>query len=137
ATFADACMAAASAANNNPQRIATLVGQLVDPSEEVRTIARNDLAATGQIGVNATLEALARETAPDRRAALIVAVEFMSPFADGPLLAMLETSDQQLRADVASLLQHFRVPQSAPLLAPDADAAQKSLAAAIAEYQRG
>ena len=89
ATFADACMAAASAANNNPQRIATLVGQLTDPSEEVRTIARNDLAATGQIGVNATLEALARETAPDRRAALIVAIEFMSPLADGPVLEIV------------------------------------------------
>jgi CheY-like chemotaxis protein len=137
ATFADACMAAASATNNNPQRIATLVGRLTDSSEEVRTIARNDLAATGQIGVNAMLEALARETAPDRRDALIFAIEYMSPLADGPLLAMLETGDPQLRADVAALLQRFRVPQAAPLLAPDADAAQKSLAAAIDQHRRG
>jgi hypothetical protein len=32
ATFADACMAAASAAANNPERIAALVKQLSDPS---------------------------------------------------------------------------------------------------------
>ena len=59
ATFANACMAAASAAANNPERIAALIKQISDPSPEARVAARNDLAATGQAGVTATLESLA------------------------------------------------------------------------------
>jgi hypothetical protein len=137
AAFANACMAAASAANSNPQRIAALVTQLADPSAEARTIARNDLAATGQIGVNAALEALARETNPQRRAALVTAVEFMHPLVDAPLLAMLDTNDANLRAEVARLLQKLAVPQAAPLLAASSGGGEKALATAINNYKRG
>ncbi len=96
-SFADACMAAANAAATNPERIAALVKQLSDPSPEVRMVARNDLAATGQAGATAALEALARESDPQRRAAIAAAVELMHPLVDRPLLAMLETRDPQLR----------------------------------------
>ena len=98
---------------NNPQRIAALIKQLTDPSLEVRTIARNDLAATGQLGATATLEAIARETDPQRRAAMLAAIELMHPLVDGPLLAMLDTNDPQLRADVATSSTdfEFRKPQ--------------------------
>jgi hypothetical protein len=137
AAFADACMAAANAANRNPQRIATLVEQLADPSAEARTIARNDLAATGQIGVNAALEALARETDPQRRAALAAAIEFMHPLVDAPLLAMLDTNDANLRAEVATLLKKLAVPQAAPLLAASSGSGEKALATAINNYKRG
>ena len=137
ATFVDATMAAANAAANNPERIAALVSQLADPSLEVRTIARNDLAATGQVGATATLEALARETDPQRRAAMLAAIELMHPLVDGPLLAMLETNDPQLRADVAAVLERLRVPQAAALLSTDTATAERTLAAALSNYQRG
>jgi hypothetical protein len=137
ATFAEACMAAANAAANNPQRIAALVKQLSDPSAEVRTVARNDLAVTGQIGVTAVLETLAQETDPQRRAALMAAVKLMHPLADGPLLAMLDTNDANLRADVSMLLQQRAVPQSAPFLAADSAAAERALATAINNYKHG
>lgn len=137
AAFADACMAAASAANSNPQRIAVLIKQLADPSAEARTIARNDLAATGQIGVTAALEALARETDPQRRAALVAAVEFMHPLVDAPLLAMLDTNDANLRAEVVTLLQKLAVPQAAPLLAASSGNGEKALAVAINNYKQG
>ena len=135
--FAEACLVAAHTAGTNPERIAALVQQLSDPSADVRTVARNDLAATGQLGANAVLETLARETDPQRRAALIAAVKLMHPLADGPLLAMLETNDARLRADVSTLLQALVVPQSAPFLAPDVASAERALATAINNYKHG
>jgi hypothetical protein len=137
AAFADACMASASAAANNPQRIAGLVKQLSDASAEVRIAARNDLAATGQVGAAAALEALAREADPQRRAALVQAVQLMNPLVDGPLVAMLATDDPQLRADVAALLQRLAVSQAAPLLAGDTAAAEQAVKTAIDRYKRG
>lgn len=137
ATFADACMAAASAAANNPQRIAGLVQQLYAPSPDARAAARSDLAATGKVGVVASLQALAQEADPQRRAALVAAAEFMHPLVDGPLLAMLETRDPKLYADVAGLLVRLRVPQAAPLLAANSAGAEKALADAISHYRHG
>jgi len=137
ATFADACVAAASAAANDPQRIADLVKQLADPSPEIRTIARNDLAATGQAGATAALEALARDTDPGRRAALVAAIELMHPLVNGPLLAMLETSDANLHGDVATLLQRLAVPQAAPLLPASSASAERVLRTALKNYQHG
>ncbi len=137
ATFADACMAAANAAANDPQRIAALVKQLSDPSAEIRTIARNDLAATGQIGATAALEALAQETDPERRAALTAAIELMHPLANGPLLAMLETNDTNFRTDVAALLQRLAVPQAIPLLPASSASAEQALRTALKNYQHG
>jgi len=137
AAFADACLAAASAAANNPQRIAALVTQLTDPSNEVRTIARNDLAATGAVGVSAALEALARETDPQHRAQLVNAIELMHPLVDGPLLAMLVTNDPNLRSDVTTVLQRLKVPQAAPFLPQASMSPDKALSIAIHNYKRG
>ena len=136
-TFAAACMAAASAAANNPDRIAGLVKQLSDPSPEVRTAARNDLAATGQVGATAAIEALARETDPARRASLVAAIELMHPLVNGPLLAMLETRDANLRNDVATLLRRLAVPQAAPFLSTDSASAERAVGTALSNYQRG
>ncbi len=137
ATFANACMAVASAAASNPDRIAALIKQLSDPSPEIRTAARNDLAATGQVGVTTTLESLAVETDPERHAALVAALELMHPLVDRPLLAMLETRDANLRSSVATLLAHLAVPQAAPFLAADPVAAERALAKALSNYQHG
>jgi hypothetical protein len=137
AQFADACMAAAAATATNPQRIAALVKQLTDASPEVRVVARNDLAAIGQQGVNATLEALARETDPQRRAALAEAVTQMSPLSDRPLLSMLGSKDTTLRREVARLLVESRVSQAAPFLASNSEQAEQTLQAAITSYVKG
>jgi CheY-like chemotaxis protein len=137
AAFADACMTAANAAATNPQRIAALVKQLSDPALDVRVIARNDLAATGQVGATAALETLAHETDPQRRAVLVEAIELMHPLVDGPLLAMLETSDANLRSDVATLLQRLAVPQATPFLLASSASAERAVTTALANYQHG
>jgi hypothetical protein len=136
ATFADACMAAAAAAANDPQRIATLVAQLTDLSPEVRQMAQSDLAARGQIGVTATLEALAKESNAGNRAFLVAAATQMHPLVVGPLLAMLDTNDPALRADVGRLLEHFDVMQAVPLLRSSASAVH-ALTTAIEKYKQG
>jgi len=142
AAFADACMAAAAASTSIPQRIDTLVKQLADPSPEARLIAQHDLAATGRSGAIATLEALARETDPNRRAALIDGIAAMHPIVDGMLLAMLETRDAALQRDVAAILDRLRVPQARPFMAAISDstapaAAERALATAFDDYRRG
>ncbi|HEX4415931.1 MAG TPA: hypothetical protein VH107_20030 [Lacipirellulaceae bacterium] len=136
-TFASACMAAAGAAATSPERIAGLVKQLSDPLLAVRTAARNDLAATGQIGATAALEALGREPDPARRAALLGAIELMHPLVNAPLLAMLETNDANLRNDVAALLRRLAVPQAVPFLSTDNASAERAVGTALSNYQRG
>jgi CheY-like chemotaxis protein len=138
AAFADACMSAAAAIANDPRRISRLVTQLTDPSREVRAIARNDLAAVGQAGVVAMLEALAREPDLHRRAALSTAAAQMRPLVDGPLLAMLSTNDPTLRAEVHGLLRQLRIVQAIPLL-PTASvtSAERALTEALSRYAAG
>src|SRR4051812_42709663 len=136
AAFSDACMAAASAATNNPQRLATLIHQLADPSPEVRVVAQHDLATMGQPAATATLETFARETDGRRRAALADAISSMRPFVEGPLLAMLDTSDPALRADVAKLLTELKVPRARPFLM-GANVAERELNMALHSYAQG
>jgi CheY-like chemotaxis protein len=137
AQFADACMAAAAAAANDPQRIARLVRELSDPSAAVRLAARNDLAAAGRAGVVATLQALARDRDAEGRAAIADAAATMQPLVVGPLLAMLSTSDPALRGEVESVLARLRVLQAAPFLANSPAAAEQALRAAITRYSAG
>jgi len=137
AQFADACMAAAAAAANNPQRIATLITQLTDPSAEVRQLAAADLAAAGEPGAVAALETLARESDPDRRAKIATAAARMQPLVVGPLLAMFETNDQQLRQDIVQLLRHLGVAQAAPLILNNTVEAERALNQAISRYREG
>ena len=59
-------MTAAATQARDPQRIARLVAELTNPSDDVRHAAAVDLAAAGQDGVNAALDALANETDPQR-----------------------------------------------------------------------
>ena len=137
ATFADACMAAASAVTNNPQRITTLIQQLSDPSPETRLLAQHDLAAIGPKAATATLEAFAKEPDRNRRAALAAGIVAMHPLVDGMLLAMLDTHDPVLRADVADLLRQLQVPQAQPLVAASEAAAERAIASALSSYERG
>ncbi|HEX5470741.1 MAG TPA: hypothetical protein VFW73_02590 [Lacipirellulaceae bacterium] len=135
--FASACMAAASAAENNPQRIETLIKQLTDPSPEVRLLAQHDLAASGVMAATATLETLAREPDPNRRAELSAGVAAMHPLVDGMLLAMLDTRDPTLRANVVELLRQLEIPQAVPLLAANQSTAERELTAALFSYSHG
>ena len=61
----------------------------------------------------------------------------MHPLVDGPLLAMLETSDANLRADVATLLQQLSVTQAAPFLPASSASAERALRTALKNYQHG
>ena len=137
ATFAEACMAVASAAANDPNRIAGLVGQLNDPSAETRLLAQHDLAASGPKAASATLEAFAKESDRNRRAALAAGIVGMQPAVNGMLLAMLDTRDATLRADVADLLRQLEVHQAAPLVTTTEAEAEQAIAAALSSYERG
>jgi CheY-like chemotaxis protein len=137
AGFADACMAVASAITNNPQRIATLIQQLSDPSPETRLLAQHDLAATGPKAAAATLETFAREPDRNRRAALAAGIVAMHPFVDGMLLAMLDTHDPIVRADIADLLRQLQVPQAQPLITTSNPAAEREISRALSWYERG
>lgn len=136
AAFAGACMAAAAAANNNPARIATLVQQLSDPSPENRLLAQHDLAAIGPKAATATLEAFAKETDRNRRAAIAAGIAAMHPVVDGMLLAMLDTRDPALHADVADLLRELQVPQAHPLVASQGNI-EHGIASTLSMYERG
>jgi CheY-like chemotaxis protein len=135
AAFADACMAVASAASNNPQRIAALIQQLADPSPENRLLAQHDLAASGQKAATATLETFAREPDRNRRIAIAAGIAAMHPVVDGMLLAMLDTRDPALRADVAELLRELQVPQAHPLVVNGN--MQQEIATTLSMYERG
>jgi CheY-like chemotaxis protein len=137
AAFADACMAVASAITNNPQRIATLIQQLSDPSPEIRLLAQHDLAATGPKAAAATLETFAKEPDRNHRGALAAGIIAMHPFVDGMLLAMLDTHDPVVRADVADLLRELQVPQAQPLIAASNSAAEREILTALSSYERG
>jgi CheY-like chemotaxis protein len=137
ATFSDECMVAASAATNNPQRIDALIKQLADPSPEARLIAQHDLAASGTVAATKLLEAFARETDRTRRAALAAGITASHPLVEGMLLAMLDTQDAALRADVVSLLQHLNVLQAQPFFPATPSAAEQKLATALSSYARG
>ncbi|HEY3393486.1 MAG TPA: hypothetical protein VGK58_12315 [Lacipirellulaceae bacterium] len=135
--FAEVSTTAAANAARDPRRLATLIQQVVAGSAEERQLAINDLAAAGQPGVTATLEALARETDPARRGALSRAAMQMEPLVIGPLLAMLSTKDPALRADVSRLLTHLRATEAAPFLAARSASAERALLEAIENYSAG
>lgn len=137
AKFAEACMASAAAIMNNPQRIATLIGQLSDPSPETRLLARHDLAATGPKAATATLEAFAKESDRNRRASLAAGIAAMHPMTDRMLLSMLDTHDMALRADVADLLRQLQVSQAQSLVNGSDEAAEHQIADALSSYERG
>ncbi|MEX0585986.1 MAG: hypothetical protein WD176_05045 [Pirellulales bacterium] len=135
--FADACMAVAAAAAENPDRIAKLIAQLIDPSSEIRNAARADLLVIGQPGVTATLEALARDADPSRRTTLAAAAVQMDPLVRGPVLAMLDTRDAALRETVVQMLETLEVPQAAPLMPLDSASAEQALLDALRRYCHG
>ncbi|MEX2093494.1 MAG: HEAT repeat domain-containing protein, partial [Pirellulales bacterium] len=137
--FAEACLTAAAAIAHDPQRIAKLIADLNAPSASVRNAARFDLASAGEPGVVAALEALARETDPQRRQAIAAAVVTMDPSAVDPLLGMLSTSDPTLRHDVIRILKAMHVTLAKPFIATETStiSAERLLDEAIGRSKRG
>ncbi len=137
-TFAEACMAAASSQATDPIRLAELIAQLGNASAAVRHTAVVELKAAGQTGVKAFLESLAQEADPHQRADELAAAAALRPLVDRPLLAMLDTSDIQLRGEVGELLLRLRVTSAVPLVAAGNSASgETALQQALADYQRG
>jgi hypothetical protein len=137
--FADRAMAAAATRARNPQRIASLIADLSAPSASARNSARYDLAATGEPGVVAALEALAREANPQHRAAIAAAVVAMDPLSVNPLLGMLATDDPALRRDVIRMLKAMRVTLAKPFIVGEysSSTAERLLDEAISRSKRG
>ena len=137
--FAEACMNASAAQARDPQRLAKLIDDLNSPSATARNAARFDLAAAGEPGVVATLEALARESDPQRRSAIATAVVSMDPSAVDPLLGMLSTNDPALRRDVIRILKAMHVTLARPFIAAASSSANagRLLDDAIGRNKRG
>lgn len=135
--FAKKCLEVAAEQSRDPERIARLIEQLHSAEPEVRNAARIDLSVTGTPGGRACLEALAKETDPDRRASLMQTVVRLRPGVDPLLLAVLADGEGLLLRDTAEIAGHTGMLDAAPYLAaiavrPDVDptiqaAAQKAL----------
>jgi CheY-like chemotaxis protein len=137
--FAEACMTATASQVRDPKRLAKLIDELNSPSTVTRNAARSDLANAGEPGVVATLEAMARETDPQRRWAIAAAVVSMDPAAVDPLLGMLSTTDPALRRDVLRILKAMHVTLARPFIAAEASSAdaERLLDDAIGRNKRG
>lgn len=137
--FTNAALAAAVKRASDPQRIAALIANLASPSATVRNAARYDLAAAGEPGVVAALEALARETDPQRRQAIAAAVVALDPLAVNPLLGMLATNDPALRRDVIRILKAMHVTLARPFVVGEISSAssERLLDDAIGRMKQG
>jgi CheY-like chemotaxis protein len=137
--FAESCMNASAAQARDPQRLVKLIDDLNSPSATARNAARFELAAAGEPGVVATLEALAHEADPRRRSAIATAVVAMDPSAVDPLLGMLSTNDPALRRDVIRILKAMHVTLARPFIAAASSSADagRLLDDAIGRNKRG
>ena len=139
AEFAEACMTAAETRARDPQRLAQLLEQATAGDKNARATARFDLAAAGEPAVIAAVEALARETNPERRTPLSAALVAMNPASIDPLLGMLSTTDPALRRDVIRILKAMHVTLAKPFIVADTSTAtaERLLDDAIGRNKRG
>lgn len=139
--FAQQCLDAAAAQARDPKRLAALVKQLTDGSEDERLAAEADLAASGQNAVAACLTALAEAKTKPARGRLMAALIEMRPASDGPVLAALADGEGQLQRDAAELAGAMRLSEAMPLLAALAaggsESAETSAAASAALSRLG
>jgi hypothetical protein len=115
--FARRCMKAAGDRARDPKRLAQLIAQLNDPSDQVRNAARVDLAVTGTAGAQACLEALAQAEDETSRANLLLALTGCRPEVDPLLLAVLADGTGHVLRDAAEFAGHVGMLDAAPLLA--------------------
>lgn len=115
--FAEATMVAAASAATSPERLGQLVELLNAPSPDARRTAAVELATTGMAGVKHVIAALAEATDPSQRAGLRQALVGLAPLSAPPLFAVLETGDDQLRADAIAVLAQIGGTDVATLIA--------------------
>lgn len=115
--FAESCLQTAAKRNRDPQKLAALIDNLNNDSDEIRSAARNDLAVTGDQGAVACLEALAGTTDKQLRTELMLTLAKMRPGVEPLLIAALADSQGQFRRDVVELCGYLYLQDSVPWLA--------------------
>jgi hypothetical protein len=115
--FADASMAAADRAATSRERLGQLVQQLGDASPDTRRAAAVELTTTGIAGVKYLIGALADAEDPSQRAGLRQALVGLAPLSVPPLIAVLDASDDDMKADAIAVLAEVGGGDVATLLA--------------------
>ncbi|MEM9185000.1 MAG: HEAT repeat domain-containing protein [Planctomycetota bacterium] len=119
AAFATDCLTAAKAQSIAPNRMAELVDKLSADSAQTQAVALAALRRTGAEGVRYCVTQIAAAEDADRNP-LREALVALAPLSRPALVAMLESSDADLRKQAAWALGKIRAESAAPLLAAQA-----------------
>ncbi len=115
--FAELVLAAADNARRNSARLAALALQAVDASPQIRALATNALRKAGQGGVAPLVDLLADAAQGDAHPLAQRALLEMGGVSVEPLLAVLESNDENLRTLVIEVLGDLRATRAVGFLA--------------------
>lgn len=118
--FATGALAAAKAQLADPQRLAKLVAQLGSESPRLQAAALAELQRGGQAAVGYCLNQFAQATEGTDRNSLREALVALGPLSRPALVAMLQSSEADLRKQAAWALGQQQDYRAAPLLAAQA-----------------
>lgn len=110
--LADAILEVVNRSLKDPARIAELIGQLQDPSPEVRLRALTGLQQARSAAVAPLVAVLADADRADEHAAVRTVLAEMRSDATGPLLGLLEASDPKLVAQAIRILAQIEARQA-------------------------
>lgn len=102
--FVDKLRTAMTNVARDPARIAMLIGQLQDPSLDVRAAAINNLRLGGDTATQALVDAVLQAATPADRRAAEVGLAGMGEMALGPLRSMLNSGDEAATASAVATL---------------------------------
>ncbi len=133
--FVDSAMASSATEAASTERIEKLISQLGSDNTSSQSNAVAALAAIGQPAVVPLIQTLGNQATTEQqcqgaRAALLR----LGPLADRPLLATLESGDDQLVSEAATLLADLESTHAAPLMA--LRAVQSSSGSAVEQAYR-
>lgn len=114
--FADKVSAAMKSAARNPERIAALVGRLLDPSLDVRAAAIANLRIGGDASAAAVGDALLKTENPNERRMYEIALAGMGEEARGLLGAMLASGNKAAITSATAALALVEEPAVLPEL---------------------
>jgi len=132
--FAESCLAAAAQRGRDPKRLAKLIDDLSDNSEEVRRVARADLAVTGDAGAVACFQTLAQAEDAPLRTELLLTLAKMRPGVEPLLVAAVADGRGQFRRDVVELTGYLHLQEAVPWLAAIAAGAENDPTVISAAY---
>lgn len=137
--FVEKVLAAADRYYRSPERLATVIDQLHDPSESARRAAIQELRLGGEPAAAALINAFVQEQDEDKRATLRDAIIAVGANATAPLMGLLEAQDPALVTAGIKLLQQTDARVALPyLLAPSVNpAAPEEVRAAAQAAVRG